>query len=136
MTYEEKRSKVIDMVDDLYGDSGMAVLNMMTDYISSEDWVNLYDRLERDGAFKEKEDDSSPAMKEALDYVREQLAADELAEIRAQVDRSYRYHMNPSDCVTRDTMVMDLLEEYGQENGLPEGWWMEQGDIDDILLKL
>ena len=75
-------------------------------------------------------------MKEALDYVREQLAADELAEIRAQVDRSYRYHMNPSDCVTRDTMVMDLLEEYGQENGLPEGWWMEQGDIDDILLKL
>lgn len=136
MTYEEKRSKVIDMVDDLYGDSGMAVLNMMLDYISSEDWVNLYDRLERDGAFEEKEDDSNPAMKEALDYVREQLAADELAEIRAQVDRSYRYHMNPSDCVTRDTMVMDLLEEYGQENGLPEGWWMEQGDIDDILLKL
>lgn len=85
---------------------------------------------------EEPEDSSDPVMKEALDYVREQLAADELAEIRAQVDRSYRYHMNPSDCVTRDTMVMDLLEEYGQENGLPEGWWMEQGDIDDILLKL
>ena len=52
MTNEEKRSKVITMIDDLYGDSGMAVVNLMLDYMSEDDWGNLYDRLERDGAFQ------------------------------------------------------------------------------------
>lgn len=32
--------------------------------------------------------------------------------------------------------VQDLLEEYGQDNDLPEGWWCEYGDIDDIVEKL
>ena len=74
--------------------------------------------------------------KPALDYVREQLEQDELDEIRAQIDRSYRYHMTPSDCVTNDSKVIDLLEEWGEDNDLPEGWWEEYGDIDDWLLKL
>ena len=29
--------------------------------------------------------------------------------------------------------IADLLEEYGQDNDLPEGWWCEYGDIDDIV---
>ena len=49
MTNEEKRAAVITMIDDLYGDNGSAVVNMLTDYVSEEDWGNLYDRLERDG---------------------------------------------------------------------------------------
>lgn len=53
MTDEKKRAKVIDMIDDLYGDSGMAVVNLMTDYMSDRDWGHLYDRLEQDGAFRE-----------------------------------------------------------------------------------
>ena len=53
MTYDEKRAKVITMIDDLYGDSGMAVVNLMTDYMSDRDWGHLYDRLEQDGAFRE-----------------------------------------------------------------------------------
>ena len=32
--------------------------------------------------------------------------------------------------------VIDLLEEYGQDNDLPEGWWCEYGDIDDIVEQL
>lgn len=51
MTNEKKRTKVIEMIDDLYGDSGMAVVNLVTDYMTEPDWGNLYDRLERDGAF-------------------------------------------------------------------------------------
>lgn len=35
-----------------------------------------------------------------------------------------------------ETEIYDLLEEYGEDNDLPEGWWMEYGDIDDIFLKL
>jgi hypothetical protein len=53
MTNEKKRAKVIEMIDDLYGDNGMAVMNLMLDYMSEADWGNLYDRLERDGAFPE-----------------------------------------------------------------------------------
>ena len=53
MTNEQKRSKVIQMIDDLYGDSGMAVVNLVMDYLSEEDWGHLYGRLEQDGAFPE-----------------------------------------------------------------------------------
>ncbi len=52
MTNEEKRSKAIGLIDDLYGDAGSAVVNMVMDYMSEDDWGNLYDRLERDGAFQ------------------------------------------------------------------------------------
>lgn len=52
MTNEEKKSKAIGLIDDLYGDAGSAVVNMLMDYISEEDWGNLYDRLEQDGAFQ------------------------------------------------------------------------------------
>ena len=51
LTDEQKRSKVIQMIDDLYGDSGMAVVTLVTDYMSEEDWRHLYNRLEQDGAF-------------------------------------------------------------------------------------
>lgn len=29
--------------------------------------------------------------------------------------------------------IADLLEEYGQDNDLPEGWWCEYGDINDVI---
>lgn len=32
--------------------------------------------------------------------------------------------------------ITDLLEEYGEDNDLPEGWWCEYGDIDDIVEQL
>ena len=83
-----------------------------------------------------EEDDEKNALKVALDYVREQLGEEDVAVIRAQVDRSYRYHMAPSNCVSDDSRIIDLLEEYGSDNDLPEGWWENYGDIDDILLEL
>ena len=85
---------------------------------------------------EDEKPDNRNDLDKAIDYVRENLEADELAEIRAQIDRSYRYHMAPSDCVTNDSKVIDLLEEYGADNDLPEGWWEYEGDIDDWLLKL
>lgn len=134
MNNDEKRKKVLTMIDDLYGNDGMAVVNLIMDYMSDDNWGHLYDRLEQDGTFNEPEEKT--VINKAIDYVREQLEPDELAEIRAQIDRSYRYHMNPSDCVTNDAKVIDLLEEYGFDNDLPEGWWENEGDIDDWLLKL
>lgn len=52
MSYEQKRSAICQMVDCLYGGDGMAVLNLMLDYMTGNDWEHLYNRLERDGAFE------------------------------------------------------------------------------------
>lgn len=27
--------------------------------------------------------------------------------------------------------IFDLLEEYGEDNDLPEGWWQDEGSIED-----
>lgn len=32
--------------------------------------------------------------------------------------------------------IYDLLEDYGEDNGLSEGWWMSEFEIDDIVLQL
>ena len=34
------------------------------------------------------------------------------------------------------TEVSDLMEEYGADNDLPEGWWYEYGEPEDILARL
>lgn len=32
--------------------------------------------------------------------------------------------------------IYDLLEDYGEDNNLPEGWWMSEFEIDNIVLQL
>lgn len=32
--------------------------------------------------------------------------------------------------------ITDLMEEYGEDNDLPEGWWYDEGDVDDIFTQL
>lgn len=32
--------------------------------------------------------------------------------------------------------IYDCMEQYGEDNDLPEGWWMGYGDIDDIFVML
>jgi len=87
------------------------------------------------------EPDARTVIDKAIDYVKENLEADELAEIRAQVDRSYRYHMMPSDCVTGTDRVIELLGEYGRDyedvgEDNADCWWEPHIDLDDILLRL
>lgn len=137
MTNDKKRAKVITMIDDLYGNNGMAVVNLLTDYMSEKDWGHLYDRLEQDGTFKESKDDDTPEeMKEALDYVRENMNEIRMQEVKLAVDKAYEHHLTPSAFYNVGDTVTDLLEEYGDDNDLPEGWWENYGDIDDWLLKL
>lgn len=33
-----------------------------------------------------------------------------------------------------EAKIFDLLEEYGVDNDLPECWWGEYGDIEDIFM--
>lgn len=80
-------------------------------------------------------DASNPAMKPALDYVRSQLDECRLDEYRASINSAYEYHTTPTAYADFDC-IRDLLEEYGQENGLPECWWESEGDLDDWLYEL
>lgn len=79
--------------------------------------------------------DCNEAMKPALDYVRSQLQDYELEEIRAKINSAYECHTTPTAYDDFDN-VRDLLEEYGEENDLPEGWWENEGDLDDWLYEL
>lgn len=102
----------------------------------AETYKDISDEWDADDEDGGEEPEEPDGMAEGLTYLREHLAQDEIDEIRAQIDRSYRYHMNPSDCCAFNSRVEELLEEYGEDNDLPEGWWMYEGDIDDWLLKL
>lgn len=136
MNEKQKASAVIDYMSERDSDT---VINILQAYISDESLANLYDTLVREGVIDAEEDpepNEDDGMAEGLTYLREQLEQDEIDEIRAQIDRSYRYHMNPSDCCAFCSRVEELLEEYGEDNNLPEDWWMYEGDIDDWLLKL
>ena len=35
-----------------------------------------------------------------------------------------------------DGTIYDLMEEYGADNDLPEGWWLNYGDESDVLAEL
>lgn len=72
----------------------------------------------------------------AIDYVREQMDKDDMTILQAEMNKCYKMHLIPNEDVIDCSKVIDLLEEYGQDNDLPEGWWENEGDIDDILLKL
>jgi len=72
---------------------------------------------------------------DALDYVREQIGEDELLVYKATVTKNLNHRM-PATAGLDDAKVIDLLEEYGADNDMPEGWWENEGDIDDWLLKL
>lgn len=86
------------------------------------------------------EKDQKTLVDRGIDYVREHLEPEDLSVIRAQVDRSYRYNMSPSSCVTDHSKVIDLLAEFWEveEGGETDAdcWWDPHIDFDDILKKL
>lgn len=70
-------------------------------------------------------------MKKALDYVRQNVDVDYVHYLVSKA-MEMRCPTGSLDPVFID-LIYDLLEEYGEDNDLPEGWWLEYGDIDDIL---
>lgn len=82
-----------------------------------------------------EEEESFPELRKGLAYVREHLDPADMAIIKAMIDKNYQMHLNPGHGID-DSKVIDLLEEYGDNEDLAEGWWMEYGEIDDILLNL
>lgn len=70
-------------------------------------------------------------LKKAIESIREQIDEYDLYHMRMDcaIQRTPFSHLYPQDADD----IADLLEEYGQDNDLPEGWWCEHGDINDII---
>lgn len=133
MTEQEKATATLDYLEGL---DSKCVINLLNPYLDDNELALLYDQLVEDGCIKnEPDDDTDPTLKAALDYVREQIDEDELEVMKATVTRNLS-HRAPVSAGINDGWIIDLLEEYGEDNDLPEGWWEEHGDIEDILMML
>lgn len=70
----------------------------------------------------------------AVAYVSNNMDADELKVIKAQVNLAWETRQQIT--TSFDDEVEDLMEEYGEENDLPEGWWLNDCELDEVLIKL
>ena len=75
----------------------------------------------------------SPDLHKAVAYINEQLEPEDKTIISARVSKNFKQHMNPAYGID-DGKITDLLGEYGMDHDLPEGWWEEECDLDDIVL--
>ena len=72
----------------------------------------------------------------ALLYVRENKTWSEAEEAVALENINHlRCDINVASPQIANDIAL-LMDEYGKENGLPDGWWTEIGYEDDIFFKL
>ena len=64
------------------------------------------------------------------------MSEEDMAILQAQISKSYNMHLIPDENVVDCERVIELLEEYGEENELDERWWEEECEIDEILCEL
>ena len=140
MTNGEKATAVLNYLEKQDSKTVINILNPMLD----DDALSLvYDDLVMDGIFKTESDDPkdevleqwSMTFKDAVLYVRDQMDEEDLTILRAQVSKNYKQHNAPATGID-DSKVTDLLEEYGQDHDLPEGWYLDEYDADDVMLML
>lgn len=137
MNEKEKATAVLNYLGDCDSET---VINLLTALIPDEKMAGLYDQLKADGIDVDGSDEDSgegesETVKEALDYVRDGLGEEDLTIYRLQVTKNMR-HRQPAWDGLDEVRVIDLLEEYGEENGLSDEWWEAYGDINDWLEKL
>ena len=97
------------------------------------DELNLVDSEDENNEGGGYEDDMDKQLKDALKYVRKHIDMGivnrcMLGSMQLRCPFSLAYPVVADD-------IRDLLEEYGQDNELPEGWWYEY-DIDEIACML
>lgn len=111
-------------------------------YTSNPDYAEL-DAIVEVNEEEDEENDGDPAqdvyaaysedMRNAVAYINEQLEPEDKAIIGARVDKNFKHHMNPSYAIDGGKII-DLLEEYGNDHDLGEGWWKGECELDDIVL--
>lgn len=73
-------------------------------------------------------------IEKAIEYVRRKVDLQDvlIAKLKMGDKREPLYRVNSTLCDT----IYDLMEEYSQDNYLPEGWWLEEHDEETILMCL
>jgi hypothetical protein len=102
---------------------------------SASDAVRKLDEITHEGG--EMPDDGTPKeLREGIKYVLDNIDEDDLAMLKAEMNRCWKMHVVPTESTVDCDVVIDLLEEYGQEHDLPERWWEQYCEIDEIICKL
>lgn len=69
-------------------------------------------------------------IKSAVDYLRDNLE-------RYEIEMGWHYIGKREPIpVELEDKIYNLLEEWGDDNDLPECWWEEYGDIEDIFMMI
>lgn len=71
--------------------------------------------------------------RKGIAYVMENMDEDDKVIIRAECNKAYKLHLIPNSNIVDDYKITDLLEEYGQNEDLPEGWYLDEYDASEIL---
>lgn len=76
----------------------------------------------------------SKDVKDAIAHVRANVDMDDVEKAMAIIGQQRRplCQVDPS----LDCQIYDLMEEFGEDNDLPECWWMSEIDEDTILFEL
>lgn len=72
--------------------------------------------------------------KNAIKYVAENIDKDEYSITLKRID-NWRCPVGLANELIENE-IYDFMEEYGQDHDLPEGWWLEFGDVEDIFWEL
>ena len=73
---------------------------------------------------------------QAIQYVRENKTWNDGEDFAAlETIDNYKCDIGQANRKIADEII-DLMEEFGENNGLPEGWWYEYGDEDDVFFEL
>lgn len=70
----------------------------------------------------------------ALQYVKDNVEQIRIENAMYLIDRGH-FPLRIADNELYEEMY-DLMEEYGAENDLPEGWWLDECDEDDLIFKV
>ena len=85
---------------------------------------------------EDDEEESDDMISQAVKYVRENMDEDDMAILQAEMNKCYKMHLIPNENVMDCDRVIELLDEFGEENDLGERWWEDECDLDEILTKL
>lgn len=70
----------------------------------------------------------------AIQYVKENVDRIDIEHALHHMDK-YRCPLRMVD-ESLSMKIYDLMEEYGADYDLPEGWWLDECDEEDIIYKL
>lgn len=141
MTNGKKATKVLDYLEGL---DSKTIINILNPHLDDNALALVFDKLVEDGVLEPDDDDDEDDVPEWLAkysenyrkgilYVMDELDVNERDIIRAECNMAYEMHLIPDSNVVDDFSITDLLDQYGQENDLPEGWYLDEYDASEVL---